>query len=250
MRIALFPTCVVDAVTTEVGVATVRVLRRAGHEVVVPEAATCCGQPAWNSGHAEPAAAVARTTLRALGDADVDAVVVPAGSCTTMMKVFWRELFHLAGTPDEVRDVERLADRTFELAEFLERDGIPPVQVPDDTPTVYHRSCHMLRELRIESQPEEVLARTGTSFAGPANERCCGFGGTFSVKLPEVSTAMADDVLDAAVATGAQRLVGCDASCLMHLRGRAQRRGLDLELRHLATVVDDATASRDAQRRG
>jgi L-lactate dehydrogenase complex protein LldE len=162
-----------------------------------------------------------------------------------MIRVFWRELFELAGDATEVGDVERLGDRTFELAEFLERTGIPPVHVPDDTPTVYHRSCHMLRELRIDSQPEEVLARTGTSFAGPANERCCGFGGTFAVKLPEVSTAMADDVLDAVVATGAQRLVGCDATCLLHLRGRAQRRGLDLELRHLATIVDHATVPPD-----
>ena len=243
MRVALFPTCVVDAVEPAVGVSTVRLLRRAGHDVVVPMRATCCGQPAWNSGHAAPAVEVARTTLRALLDEDAEAVVVPAGSCATMIRVFWEELFNLAGTPDEVAAVRGLRQRTYELAEFLDRFGAPAAVADDDSPTAYHRSCHMLRELRITDEPERLLAGAGVALTEAPPERCCGFGGTFSVKLPEVSTAMADEVLDAATAIGAERIVGCDASCLLHLRGRADRRGLDLEFRHLATVLDDATAT-------
>ena len=243
MTAALFPTCIVDAVYPGVGVSTVRVLRRAGCEVTVPDKTTCCGQPAWNAGHAEAAADVARATLRALDECDADVIVVPAGSCATMMRVFWRELFELQGTAEERTMVARVASRLKELSELLDEIGAPKPQRADQTATVYHRSCHMLRELGIAEEPEQVLDSTGADRRVPdGSGRCCGFGGLFSVKLPEVSSAMADDVLDAMVATGAERVVGCDASCLMHLKGRADRRGLGLEFRHLASVLDDVTA--------
>jgi L-lactate dehydrogenase complex protein LldE len=245
VRVALFPTCVIDAVSPEVGVAAVRVLRRLGHDVEVPAAATCCGQPAWNAGHATAAAEVARTTLDVLHGSSADVVVVPAGSCATMIRVFWRELFELEGADGELTRATAVAERTWELSELLDAEGTPAAWRPDPTSTVYHRSCHMLRELRIDEQPERVLETTGADRRpSAAGDRCCGFGGLFSIKLPEVSTAMADDVLDAAVATGAERIVGCDASCLLHLRGRAERRGLELSFRHLASVVE--AASRDA----
>jgi len=238
VRIALFPTCLVDALAPEVGIATVRVLRRIGHEVGVPERATCCGQPAWNAGHAEAAAAVAGTTLEALELAEADLVVIPAGSCATMIRVFWQELFGVV----KQKRARRLAGRVREFGEFLHEVGLPPVTRPDRTATAYHHSCHMLRELGIKDQPEQVLKETGADLrTHGATERCCGFGGLFSVKLPEVSTAMADDVLDAMVATGVDRVVGCDSSCLMQLRGRAERRRLPLEFRHLAGVVEEAT---------
>lgn len=240
----MFPTCIVDAVYPSVGISTVRVLRRAGFDVAVPERTTCCGQPAWNAGHSAQAAEVARTTLRALDECEADVIVVPAGSCATMMRVFWHELFELHGTADDRATVERVASRTRELSELLDDLGAPAVAAPDDTPTVYHRSCHMLRELGIDQEPERVLDGTGAERrVAQGSGRCCGFGGLFSVKLPEVSTAMADDVLDAMAATGAERVVGCDASCLMHLRGRAERRGLALEFRHLATVVDETSTA-------
>jgi len=246
VKVALFPTCVVDAVEPDVGVATVTLLRRAGHDIVVPPATTCCGQPAWNAGHAGPAAEVARTTLRALAASDADVIVVPAGSCATMMRVFWDELFHLEGTADDRRMVAEVAGKTRELSEWLDADGAPATTTPDPTATVYHRSCHMLRELRIVEEPERLLDATGADRRETtARDRCCGFGGLFSVKLPEASTAMADDVLDAAVGTGASRMVGCDTSCLMHLRGRAQRRGLELQFTHLAEVL--ATASQPTE---
>lgn len=243
VKVALFPTCLVDSVSPAVGISTVRILRRLGHEVDVPERTTCCGQPGWNAGHADAAVVVARTTLRALDACDADVIVVPAGSCATMMRVFWTELFALEGTDEERAMVARVAARTRELSELLAEHGAPAATRPDGTATVYHRSCHMLRELRITDEPERVLDATGADRREPATtDRCCGFGGLFSVKLPEVSVAMADDVLDAMAATGARRVVGCDASCLVHLRGRAERRGMDLEFRHLATVVDQTSA--------
>ena len=242
MEITLFPTCVIDAVDPEAGLAAARVLERAGCTVDIAEGATCCGQPAWNAGHADAAAKVARTTLDALATAETEAVVVPAGSCATMMRVFWQELFEIAGTAADREKVAEVAAKTYELSEFLAGRDAPATTRPDPSPTVYHRSCHMLRELGIVDQPETLLDATGADRrATTAEDRCCGFGGLFSVKLPEVSVAMADDVLDAAVATGATRVVGCDASCLLHLEGRSRRRGIDLEFRHLAEVLDSAT---------
>ncbi|MBV9664141.1 MAG: (Fe-S)-binding protein [Actinobacteria bacterium] len=258
MRIALFPTCVVDAVAPEAGVATVRVLRRLGHVVTVPDDTTCCGQPAWNAGQADAAAKVARTTLAALTKAEADVVVVPAGSCATMIRVFWPELFEVVGDPDSRAQAEALAPKVREFSEFTapqlastSRSGTPigtsrarsgcQNGEEDEKPVVYHHSCHMLRELGIEGQPEAILDAAGVErVESSARGRCCGFGGLFSVKLPEVSTAMADDVLDAAVDAGAGTVVGCDASCLMHLEGRATRRGMALEFKHLAEVVEDA----------
>ena len=245
MRVALFPTCVVDAVSPDVGVATVRVLRRLGHDVTVPHGATCCGQPAWNAGQVGPAARVAATTLAALDGASCDAVVVPAGSCTTMIKVFWPELFELAGEHDAVHRARRLGPRVREFSEFVaaqETDQPAEAAAGPATPVVYHHSCHMLRELRIHDQPEALLRAAGhepqpTEAAG----RCCGFGGLFSVKLPETSTAMADEVLDAAGRTGAETVVACDSSCLLQLRGRAEQRGLPLRFRHLAQVLEDGS---------
>lgn len=245
MRVALFPTCVVDALEPDVGVATVKLLRHAGHDVVVCEAATCCGQPAWNAGHTGPAATVARATLDALAATDADVVVVPAGSCATMMRVFWAELFHLASDPAGRRRAAELAGRVRELSEFLTETGSAPraAGAGADRPTVYHRSCHMLRELGITDGPERLLEAAGAKRCETsAQGRCCGFGGLFSVKQPEASTAMADDVLDAATAAGAARVVGCDASCLLHLRARAQRRGLALDFEHLAQVLERASA--------
>ncbi len=240
-EVSLFPTCIVDAVKPEIGLATARVLERMGWSVSVPEGATCCGQPAWNAGQAEAAARVARTTLQALANTKGD-IVVPAGSCATMIRVFWRELFHLEGDEHDREQVEAVGLRTYELAEFIDATGAPEGTVRGREPVVYHRSCHMQRELGIVEQPEAVIDTYVADRRHSASEgRCCGFGGMFSVKLPETSVAMADEVLDAFEETGARRVIGCDASCLMHLEGRAERRGMDLEFSHLAEVVEAAT---------
>jgi L-lactate dehydrogenase complex protein LldE len=241
-RVALFPTCVVDTVAADVGVAAYRVLRRLGYDVVVPEDATCCGQPAWNAGFASEAAKVARTTLAALEPRAAEGpICVPAGSCATMIRVFWPELFEVVGDHDARDRATKLAERVKEFSELVAGDaneltGRLPATV------AYHHSCHMLRELGVEEAPVALLERLdGCKVANwSAAQRCCGFGGLFSVKQPETSVAMADDKLDALAETDAEMLVGCDQSCLLHLEGRMRRRGSDLPVRHLAQVLDDA----------
>jgi len=236
-RVALLPTCVVDTVAPQVGIATVRVLRRLGMDVRVPEAATCCGQPAWNAGFAADAAKVARHTLRALADAPADVVCVPAGSCATMIKVFWPELFHVVGDETSRRTAEALAPKVREFSELVGDAG-----GHYEHTVAYHHSCHMLRELGLRESPERALASLDgcTTADWPGADRCCGFGGLFSVKQPEISVAMADDKVDGIEASGAGVLVGCDQSCLMHLEGRLRKRGSTLPVRHLAEVLDEA----------
>lgn len=240
-RVTFFPTCVVDTVAPQVGVAAVRVLRRCGYEVDVPRGATCCGQPAWNAGFADEAAQVARTTLDAL-DSTEGTICVPAGSCATMVRVFWPELFERTGDHDARERAERLRGRVREFSELVSErpDGVAGIL---EAKVAYHHSCHMLRELGIREQPCDLLRRLGAELVPwSGDDRCCGFGGLFSVKQPEMSVAMADDKIDALGETGAEMLVGCDASCLMHLRGRMERRPSDraMPVKHLAEVLDEA----------
>ena len=242
LSVALLPTCVVDTVAPDVGRAVTRVLRRLGASVSVPRNATCCGQPAWNAGFHRQAAQVAKTTLQALAAEPADVVCVPAGSCAAMIRVFWPELFHLAGDEASRRAAERLGHRVREFSELV-GELLPDASVGSCTTRVaYHHSCHMLRELALERPPLAALAHVeGVAVADwPAAQRCCGFGGLFSVKQPELSVAMADDKLDSLAPTGADRLVGCDQSCLLHLEGRLRRRGDRLPVQHLAQLLDEA----------
>ena len=232
MRVALFVTCLVDLVAPEVGVATARVLQRAGHEVVFPEGQTCCGQPAFNSGHRAEAARVLRTTLRALAEARADAYVAPAGSCTTMIRTFARQL---VASPD----LEYVAPRLYELSEFLAEHG-GALHGTAARRVAYHDSCHMLRELGLEREPRAALGRLeGVELVEWDGARCCGFGGTFAVRQPELSVAMADEKLR--TLGGADTLCGADPSCLMHLRGRLERLGSPVEVRHLAELLEEGT---------
>jgi L-lactate dehydrogenase complex protein LldE len=247
VRIALFVTCVVDVMAPEVGVAAVRLLRAAGHDVEVPTSQTCCGQPAWNAGFAEEAAKVGRTTLTALDEAlagGADRVVGLAGSCTAMARVFWPEVFELVDDHEMAAKAKAVGERLDELSEFLDREGLPEVEKakpPLDPTVAYHHSCHMLRELRIEEQPETLLDAVGYQrVPWSAAQRCCGFGGTFSVKLPETSTAMADDKLSSLAETGAGTVVGADTSCLLQLRSRAEAEGRPIRTRHIAEVLAEA----------
>lgn len=244
-RVALFVTCVGELVTPEVPAAAVRVLRAAGDEVEVPEGQTCCGQPAWNAGFAPEAAAVAEASLVALERAlseGAEAVVVPAGSCTTMIRGYWPSLFEAAGKPGLAERARAVGERVRELTEWLVEQGRLPAPATGasgaGTGTVaLQRSCHLERELHVRTQPRELLERAGCELAEwPADDRCCGFGGTFSVKLPEVSVAMADEKLDA-LPDGVAEVVGTDASCLLQLEGRARARGLDVRFRHVAEVL-------------
>src|SRR4051812_24798888 len=184
-RVALLPTCVVDTVAPEVGESVVRVLRRFGHDVTVPDGVTCCGQPAWNAGFAADAAQVARATLRALAralDDDPDLrICVPAGSCATMIRVFWPELFHLEGTEAEVATARRVGAATLEFSELLSGDaagdGAAHLEGSYAATVAYHHSCHMLRELGLREPPLALLdGLDGCRRADwSADERCCGF---------------------------------------------------------------------------
>jgi L-lactate dehydrogenase complex protein LldE len=236
-EVALVTTCLVDQLRPDIGDAVLRLLRRHGYRPVPVRGAMCCGQPAWNTGLTSAARRVARPTLAAVA-ATTGPVVVPSGSCATMMREFWPDLFR--DTPNEAAAVA-VAPRVTELSAFLAPQAAPENGARGSERVAYHDSCHMLRELGIHEAPRRLLAAGGCEVVEIAGaELCCGFGGTFAVKLPEISIAMADEKLDAVVAAGVRRVVGCDYSCLLHLQGRAERRGLDIEAVHLAEVLENA----------
>ena len=247
---ALFVTCVVDVARPDAGVATVQLLRATGSEVSCPPGQTCCGQPAWNAGFAEQAATVARASLEALEADTAECIVVPAGSCATMIRRYWPQLFALAGREGEADRAEAVAARVVELSEHLAPyagEPEPPAESNGPGPSAhgtlaYHRSCHLERELHVHDQPVDLLTAAGVAPVDwDGDDRCCGFGGTFSVRLPEVSVAMADEKLDH-LPKGVETVVSCDASCLLHLESRARERGLTLRFRHLAEELVDHLA--------
>jgi len=235
-RVALFITCLGDQFFPQVGECVVEVLRRLGVEVSFNPAQTCCGQPAFNTGYREEAREVAARVLDLFDEAEY--VVAPSGSCTTMMRVFYPELF--ADDPQRLSQVERLRGRLFEFSEFLVKIlKVEDVGASFRGRLTYHDSCHLLRELRIESEPRKLIrAVRGVDLVEMQDyQLCCGFGGTFSVKFPEVSVAMGDDKVKAALAAGAEYLVANDSGCLMHLAGVIHRQGLPLRTIHLAELL-------------
>jgi L-lactate dehydrogenase complex protein LldE len=231
-------TCLVDLLYPEVGMATVAILERYGVTVDFPETQTCCGQPAFNSGFETEARVVGRGLLDAFDG--TGPVIAPSGSCTAMVRTYFPRLFR--GTMDEDRALN-LASRTYELSEFLvdvlgiERaDGRWPGRV------TFHDSCHALRELGLSGQGRRLLGGLeGLELVEMDRpETCCGFGGTFSLRLPDLATAMADDKVAQAEDTGAEVLVAGDSGCLMHLAGRLSRRGSRVQPMHLASLLAKA----------
>lgn len=234
-RASLFVTCLVDLLYPEVGEASVALLEDLGVEVDFPKAQTCCGQPAFNSGFEEDARRVASGLLDAMESAE--AVVSPSGSCTAMVRSHYQHLFH--GTKDEWR-AEALAAKTFELTEFVvDVLGVDRLTGRWEGRVTYHDSCHGLRELGLTGQGRGLLGGIeGLEVVEMARpEMCCGFGGTFSVRLPEVATAMADDKIAQSEKTGADVIVSGDSGCLMHLAGRLSRTGSRLRPMHVATLL-------------
>ena len=236
IRVAFFITCICDQFFPQVGESAVKVLRRLGVEVTFNPGQTCCGQPAFNTGYRDEARAVATRVLDMYQNAEY--VVAPSGSCTSMVRVFYPELF--AGDPKRLRQAEDLKTRFFEFSEFL----VKVLKVEDVGASfahriAYHDSCHLLRELGIEQEPRKLLrAVHGIELVEMKdNQSCCGFGGTFSVKFPEVSVAMGEDKLRAASDAGAEMIVANDSSCLMHLAALIHRQGLSLKTMHLAEVL-------------
>lgn len=233
MRALLMRTCLSDLAAPSVWRAARTLLSRCGVRVEVPRGQTCCGQPGWSSGHPDEARRVARRALRAFaGDAPV---VVPSGSCAAMVRHGYPELF--AGTPDE-EAAASMAARTLEFTQFLRRERLRP-PVGARTTVTYHDSCHMLRVLGERESPRAALADVaGLELVEmEGTETCCGFGGTFSLNFPEVSGRLGELKAGAAAASGADELVACDLSCLLHIVGRAHRLGVPLRARHVAEVL-------------
>jgi len=235
-HVALFVTCIIDQVFPQVGLAMCQVLERIGYRVDFPEAQTCCGQPAFNTGYPEEARQVARHFLEVFRDAEH--IVVPSGSCTAMIVRHYPELF--AGEPRWLEEAGRLMPRLWEFSKFLlEVARVEDVGARYDGVVTFHDSCHGLRELGIKEGPRRLLGnvRGLTLREMETAEECCGFGGTFAVKFPEISGGMGRAKIEAIRSTGAGAVVSIDSSCLLHIGGLLSRAGMDIRTLHLAEVL-------------
>jgi len=235
-RVALFVTCIVDQLFPEVGLATADVLERLGYQVDFPEDQTCCGQPAFNTGYRKEAREVACRCIEILRGAEY--VVVPSGSCTSMITHHYEELF--AKDPARLEELHGLLPRVWEFSRFLlEVAKVEDLGARYDGIVTFHDSCHGLRELKIKDGPRRLLSRVRglTLREMDLAEECCGFGGTFSVKFPGISGAMSRNKIDSILRTGADTVTGVDASCLLQLRGALSRAGLPIKTLHLAQIL-------------
>lgn len=238
-RVALFVTCLVDLYRPTVGFAAIRLLEEAGCEVVVPEAQTCCGQPAFNGGDRRTAQEIARQVIDTFSPYDY--VVAPSGSCGGMMAHHYPGLF--GDTDPHYRGkAEAMAAKTHELVSFLtDVMGMERVKAHYDGTVTYHDSCAGLRELGVKTQPRRLLDSVeGLAVAELSEpEICCGFGGTFCVKYPDISTRMVSDKVKDIQGTGADTLLAGDMGCLLNMAGRLRREGSPVHVRHVAEVLAD-----------
>lgn len=236
LGVSLFVTCIVDQIFPQVGMAMVEVLERIGCKVDFPEAQTCCGQPAYNSGYRQEAREVARHFLEVFRDAEY--IVVPSGSCTSMVAHHYEDIFQ--GDPETLELVHRVGSRVWEFSQFLlEVAKVEEVGAKLEKVVTYHDSCHALRELKIKDGPRRLLSRVRglTLREMDIPEECCGFGGTFSVKFADVSGGMAQTKIESILRTGAETVVSVDPSCLMQIQGALSRAGAPVGTMHLAEVL-------------
>lgn len=233
-RIALLVTCIVDQVLPDVGIATVKLLRRAGFEVDFPTAQTCCGQPFHNSGFPDEARRLAKRTIEVFEP--FEAVVLPSGSCAAMIRREYAHLFE--NEPEWKARTAALVEKTFELTEFLSKHEVLPATDGEKGPEVtYHDSCHMCRSLGLKEEPRAALKAAGLEIREmPESDRCCGFGGLFSVKMPEVSIAITASKVSEASGTSAEVLVTADPGCLMQIRKDGRIRA-----EHIAVILEERT---------
>lgn len=240
-RVALFATCLVDLFRPAVGFASVKLLEDSGCRVEVPEAQTCCGQPAFNSGDRADTTAIARQVIEAFEDYDY--VVAPSGSCAGMISRHYPELFEEGSRERERADA--LAEKTWELMAFLvDVMGVSGVQARCDATATYHDSCSGLRELGVKTQPRTLLASVDGLRIKEMNdsEVCCGFGGTFCVKYPDISNNMVSQKMDNISAAETDLLLAGDLGCLMNMSGKLSREGKSTEARHVAEVLAGMTS--------
>jgi len=236
MKVSLFITCLVDQFFPQIGISTMKILRKLGVEVEFDSRQTCCGQPAFNIGYVEEARQVARHFLEVY--ADSDHIVVPSGSCSTMIKVSLPKLF--AEDSSQRSLAKEIGRRTFELSEFLSSVlGVESTGARFSEVVTYHDSCHLLRELGISSQPRQLIrAVEEIDFREMENcDRCCGFGGAFSVIFPDVSAAMGEDKVGWIQSSRARYVIASDVGCLMHIRGLLERNQVPVQTMHLAELL-------------
>ena len=234
--VTLFIQCLVDGIYPEVGEAMVQIFRKLGITMTCPTQQTCCGQPAFNSGYRREARIAAKRFIQIFETADT--IVCPSGSCVTMVRHHYAELFN--GDGSWLQRARQVADKTYELTEYLvDILGVDDIGAQYDGKVTYHDSCHLLRSLRIREQPRRLLRKVaGAEFVElDDSDICCGFGGSFSVKYAEISAAMVEDKVNKIIASGADTVVGCDMGCLMNIQGMLSRRGSDIKVRHIAQIL-------------
>ncbi|MGD8457958.1 MAG: (Fe-S)-binding protein [Anaerolineales bacterium] len=236
--VALFATCLVDQVYPEIGIAVTRIIKRLGYKVDFPADQTCCGQPFYNSGFVKEARRLAKRTIDIfLG---YPTIVLPSGSCTTMIRNEYPHLF----SNDEtwLKRANVLAAKTFEFTEFVMKKTNLEIRSPVEGQLVtYHDSCHMCRTLGIKDEPRTLLKQAGYQITEmEQSDRCCGFGGLFSARVPEVSQAMTEEKISRAIKTGAQILVSSDPGCIMQMRNHL-RDGSSIKVKHIAELLDEVT---------
>jgi len=238
MRIALFVTCLADAVYPQVGRATVTLLERLGHEVVFPAAQTCCGQMHINTGYQREALPLVRHHVETFEDCDV--VVAPSSSCVGSVRHQHAMVARSAGDQALAERAEAVATRTYELSELLiDVLGVEDVGAYYAHRVTYHPTCHSLRLLRVDDKPLRLLrhVRGMTLLELPEADQCCGFGGTFALKNPDTSTAMLADKMKNVITTGAEVATAGDSSCLMHIGGGLSRLRTGTRTVHLAEIL-------------
>lgn len=238
MKVSLFVTCLVDQLWSNIGTSCVAVLRRAGCNVEFDDRQTCCGQPAFNTGYRDEARQVAKRFIEIFEQSTADAIVSPSGSCVAMVHHF-SGLF--AEDPRWRERAQAIAARTHELSSFLIRVlKVDDVGASWQGRLTWHDACHGLRDLNIRSEPRKLISNVrGAELVELENaESCCGFGGTFSVKYPEISVAILDQKIEAIECAGVRAVVSGDASCLMQIGGRLSRRGSQVKVMHLAELLN------------
>jgi L-lactate dehydrogenase complex protein LldE len=236
--IQLFVTCLIDTLQPQIGKAVVEVLGRAGVRVDFPAGQTCCGQPAFNAGMRQEARRIAQHTIEVF-EATSGPIVIPSGSCTAMIRHSYPELF--AGDPIWEKRALNLAERTYEFTDVLvDVLGVTDLGASFSGRLTYHPSCHLSRNLGIDSQPRTLLrqVRDATIVELPYQEDCCGFGGVFSVEHPEISTAMLERKIANIEASGAPTVVVCDTGCLMNIGGGLHRKGKTQKVVHIAEILN------------
>ena len=238
MKVSLFVTCLVDQLWTSIGVSSVEVLRRVGCEVEFDRRQTCCAQPAFNTGYLKEAREVAQRFIRIYEESDAESIVSPSGSCTAMVR-HYPQLF--ADDPEWLPRAQSIASRTHELSSFLIRVlKVEDVGASWNGKLTWHDACHGLRDLNLKQEPRTLIRNVrGAEFVELENaDACCGFGGTFSVKYPEISVAILDQKIDAIERAGVRTVVSGDASCLMQISGRLSRKGSSVRVMHLAELLN------------